>query len=684
MTAARTRPRAKLRADKQPLEPAREPLPISLRRRVVIEGVTPEVDGGRFPAKASLGEPVRVEVDIFAEGHDSLAGLMLYRRGGEARWTEVALQPLVNDRWWAEFPVTALGLHEFTVKAWVDRFGTWRRDLRKRLDAGQDVAVDLKTGLLLVEAAAERAKGPDALALTKYAKALKARRTAEVAAFDEGLTALMSEHGDRGEITDLGRIVQVWVDRERARFSAWYELFPRSASPDPKRHGTFRDVERLLPYVERLGFDVLYLPPIHPIGHAFRKGRNNTVKAGPGDPGSPWAIGSAEGGHKAVNPDLGTLDDFRRLVKAAARHGLEVALDIAFQCSPDHPYVKEHPEWFRKRPDGTIQYAENPPKKYQDIYPFDFECADWQALWEELRSIFYFWIDQGVKIFRVDNPHTKPFRFWDWVIDSLRKTHPDVLLLSEAFTRPKVMYRLAKGGFTQSYTYFAWRSTAEELREYLEQLGEPPVRDFLRPNFWPNTPDILTDQVQTGGRPAFMSRLVLAATLTASYGIYGPAFELLENRPLEVGKEEYLDSEKYQQRTWDLERGDSLADFISRVNKIRKENPALWSNRGLQFHDVDNATLLAYSKTTGDGEDLILCVVSVDPYHVQSGFVTLPLEDLGLDEDEPYQVHDLLSDAHYVWHGPRNYVELNPHAAPAHILRVRHRVRSERDFEYYM
>jgi starch synthase (maltosyl-transferring) len=651
---------------------------------VVIEGVTPEVDGGRFAAKATLGRPVRVEADVFADGHDVLAGLLLHRCEAETVWTEQPLRALVNDRWWADFPVVTLGLHRFTLRAWVDHFATWRRDLERRIAAGQAVGADLRIGAALVEAAASDAPGPEGRQLGRFARAIRGRRAPADAALDPQLRDLMARHGGRGEVTQYDREVPVWVDPARAGFSAWYEMFPRSASPAPGRHGTFGDVEARLPYVKHMGFDVLYLPPIHPIGRAFRKGRNNSVKAAKDDVGSPWAIGSKEGGHKSINPELGTLDDFRQLVRAAVAHGIDIALDVAFQCSPDHPYVREHPEWFRKRPDGSIQYAENPPKKYQDIYPFDFECADWRALWSELRSIFDYWIAQGVRIFRVDNPHTKPFRFWEWCLDGLRREHPDVILLSEAFTRPKVMYQLAKLGFSQSYTYFAWRNTAWELREYLRELVAPPVRDFFRPNFWPNTPDILTELLQTSGRPAFMARLVLAATLSSNYGIYGPAFELLEHEPLEPGKEEYLNSEKYQLRTWNLEQPDTLRDFIARVNRIRRENPALHANESLSFHETENEMLLAYSKSTAGAEDVTLTIVNLDPYRVQSGLLHIPLDDFGLDREEPYQVHDLLSDARYTWRGDRAYIELNPHAVPAHVLRVRHRLRSERDFEYYL
>jgi starch synthase (maltosyl-transferring) len=426
-----------------------------------------------------------------------------------------------------------------------------------------------------------------------------------------------------------------------------------------------------------MGFDVLYLPPIHPVGHTHRKGKNGSPTAGPRDPGSPWAIGSEEGGHKAVHPQLGTLEDFHRFVDKAREHSMEVALDISFQCSPDHPYVREHPSWFRRRPDDTVQYAENPPKKYEDIYPFDFETEDWRELWEELKSIVLFWIAQGIRIFRVDNPHTKPFVFWEWLIDEIKRDHPDVILLSEAFTRPKIMYRLAKLGFSQSYTYFAWRNTKWEFSQYFTELTQTEVREYFRPNLWPNTPDILTEYLQSGGRPAFMTRLVLAATLGASYGIYGPAFELCENRPREPGSEEYLNSEKYEIKQWELDRPDSLKDLIARVNQIRRENPALQSDWSLVFHQVDNEQIICYSKRSEDLENVILVVVNLDPRYMQSGWVELALDELGLDGDESYQVHDLLTGARHRWQGRRNYVELNPHVVPAHVFRLEREVGSD-------
>ena len=649
------------------------------RRRVAIEAISPEVEAGRFPAKRSLGEKVAIEADVFADGHDAVACVIRYRHQSEVAWTEVPMVTLGNDRWRAEVIVSRLGRYLYTVQGWVDRFQTWRLQLAKRVAAGQDVGQELKVGAQLVEAAAKRAQGVDAALLTKHAEAL----ASGTATIGKDVIDLMDRYPDRSEAVTYPRELQMLVDPERARFSAWYELFPRSAG-EPDRHGTFRDVEKRLPYIAGMGFDVLYLPPIHPIGRTNRKGANNVIKASPGEPGSPWAIGSEEGGHKSIAPELGTLDEFRHLLGAAKEKGLDVALDIAFQCSPDHPYVREHPEWFRHRPDGSIQYAENPPKKYEDIVPFDFECEAWRELWAELLSIITYWIDQGVHVFRIDNPHTKPFPFWEWLIGEVKRGNPDVIFLAEAFTRPRVMYRLAKCGFTQSYTYFTWRHTAWEITQYFTEMTQSPISDFFRPNLWANTPDILTEFLQTGGRPAFAARLVLAATLGANYGIYGPAFELIEARAKEPGSEEYLDSEKYQLRSWNIDSPDSLREMITLVNEIRHENVALQSDRGLRFHTTENENLLAYTKSTTELADVVLTVVNLDPHHTQAGMVTLPLKDLGLDTDKSYQAHELLSGARYMWNGPRNYVEINPHAAPAQIFRFRRRVRSEHDFEYFL
>jgi starch synthase (maltosyl-transferring) len=662
---------------------------VALTPRVAIEAVTPAVDGGRFPVKRTVGDTVVVECDAFADGNDLLAGVVRYRRDGgaspkgaaRARWHEAPLLPLANDRWQGAFPVEQPGRYRFTVEVWIDRFGTWARDFAKRVEAGQDAGVDLRIGAALVRAAARRARGADRTRLSGFAGRLEAGGAEAVQLARSGeLAEAMHRYPDRSAATRSAPELLVTVDRERARCGAWYEMFPRSASPEPGRHGTFADCEARLPYVAGMGFDVLYLPPIHPVGRSHRKGRNNAETAGPGDPGSPWAIGAEEGGHTAVHPELGTLEDFRRLVARAREQGLEIALDLAFQCAPDHPYVREHPEWFRRRPDGTVQYAENPPKKYQDIYPFDFESPAWRALWEELRSVVRFWIDQGVRIFRVDNPHTKPFAFWEWLIDGIRKTDPDVLFLAEAFTRPKVMYRLAKLGFTQSYTYFTWRNTKAELTEYFTELTHPPVREFFRPNLWPNTPDILHKYLQDGGRPAFAVRFVLAATLAANYGIYGPAFELVEHRAAEPHSpppagEEYLNAEKYEIKTWDLDRPDSLRGLIARVNGIRRAHPALQRDDTLVFHGIDNDRLLCYSKR-GPGEDLVLAVVNLDPAFAQTGWTNLSLAALGLHPDETYAVTDLLTGARYLWRGARNYVALRPAEQPAHIFHLRRGVTS--------
>ena len=655
------------------------------RERVVIENLSPEIDAGRFSIKRVAGETVIAELDAFTDGHDHINVVLLYRHAREPDWHELPMAPLGNDRWRAEFSVVELGHYHYSACAWVDHFETWRHDLARRPDTDKDLPVVFTAGAGLVEAAAQRATGTEARRLQAFAEALRGGTTlAEKrrAAADEEHARLMYRYAERRFVTRYARELAVVVDRERVRFSAWYEFFPRSCGDSG--HGRFADCEAMLAYVAAMGFDVVYLPPIHPIGQSFRKGPNNELAAGTDDVGSPWAIGSAEGGHKAVHPELGTLEDFRRFVACAAEHGLEVALDIAFQCSPDHPYVAEHPEWFRRRLDGSIQYAENPPKKYQDIYPFDFESEVWEGLWRGLKSDVDFWIAQGVRIFRVDNPHTKPFAFWEWLIGEVKAAHPDVIFLSEAFTRPKVMHRLTKLGFSQSYTYFTWRNTKSELIEYFTELTQSQEREHFLPNVWPNTPDILSEYLQFGGRPAFAVRHVLAATLAASYGIYGPVFELAEARAREPGTEDYANSEKYEVRRWDLDRPDSLRDFIARVNRIRRDNPALQSDWSLQFHAIDNDKLIAYSKATADGSDNVLVVVNLDPHHRQSGWIELPLEHFGLVPGQPYQMHDLLSDARFLWDGVRNYVELEPQTAPAHIFRLRRRVRRENDFDYYL
>jgi starch synthase (maltosyl-transferring) len=657
------------------------------RKRVVIEGVSPEIDGGDFAVKRTEGEKVVVEADIFTDSHDLLTCVLLFRKEENRLWNAAAMEPLVNDRWRGAFQVGETGRYRYTIKAWVDPFKTWRRDLRKKMDAGADISVDLLFGRELIEQAVSRADDEAAARLKQYLATLAAedREVERVAiALGEELAGCMEVCPEKEFVTAYDNELPVVVEREKARFSTWYEMFPRSCAGRRGDHGTFEDCERILPYVASMGFDVLYFPPIHPIGFSNRKGKNNSPAAEPGEPGSPWAIGSELGGHKAVHPDLGNLNDFRRLMQKAAEHGIEIALDLAFQCSPDHPYVREHPEWFRRRPDGTLQYAENPPKKYEDIYPIHFETDGRQELFMELKSVVLFWIEQGIRIFRVDNPHTKPFVFWEWLIREIKKDYGEVIFLSEAFTRPKVMYRLAKLGFSQSYTYFAWRNTKGEITRYFQELTGKEIREFFRPNLWPNTPDILTEFLQTGGRPGFMSRLALAATLGASYGIYGPAFELCERRPREVGGEEYLDSEKYEIKTWNLKDPLSLKDFIARVNRIRKENPALQSNETLRFHECDSDRILCFSKHTEDFSNVIFVVVNLDPHHTHGGWVHFPVEEMGLESRQGFQVHDLLSDARFLWHGSRNYLEIDPRICPAFIFRLRRRLRTERDFDYFM
>ena len=657
------------------------------RSRVVIERVRPEVDGGRYPIKRIVGETVSVEADVFCDGHDQLSVQLLHRCKSEDNWQSTPMSAVINDRWVGEFTVEAIGEFVYTVQAWNDHFLSWHADLQKRFAADQVTAIDLASGAELTEAAAARADGEDRIRLSEWAQRLNnpdALHRLEQICLDADLVALVAKYPNRDTATTYHLELRVTVDRPRAQFSSWYEMFPRSAATKADTHGTIRDVEQRLPYVAEMGFDVLYLPPIHPVGETFRKGKNNATEACPGDVGSPWGIGSTEGGHKSVHPLLGTLDDFRRLVRAAEKWGIELALDIAFQCSPDHPYVREHPDWFRHRPDGSIQYAENPPKKYQDIYPFDFECADWRGLWEELKSVFDFWIKEDVKIFRVDNPHTKPFSFWEWCLGEIKKEHPDVLFLAEAFTRPKIMHRLAKLGFSQSYTYFAWRNTKEELTDYLTELAQPAIKDVFRPNLWPNTPDILTEHLQVGGRSAFMSRLVLAATLGANYGIYGPPYEHTWTEPREPGSEEYLNSEKYQIHHHEISRPDSLRHMIGRMNAIRREFEVLQSNGSLEFHDVDNPELICFSKSSEDFSEVVLVIVNLDSTYTQSGWVTIPSQKWKLDDSQPYQVHDLLNRSRFLWHGDRNYVELNPHTGPAHVFQVRRDGRTERDFEYFL
>jgi starch synthase (maltosyl-transferring) len=671
--------------------------------RVVIEAVEPEVDGGRHPVKRTPGETVHVTADIFGDGHDVVRAVLRYREiDGAGKpagdWHVTTMASEVNDHWHGMFVVGHVGWYEYVVDAWVDRFGTWRRDLQKKHEARQEVASDLLEGAALVRTAALRARGAPAGRRRKsvatgpatsgtaaadlatpgnepewmLAQAELLERGGDQAsrvaiALDPALLAAMNRHAEHVAVTSSEKMLRVVVEPVRARFGAWYEMFPRSAGPDPTRSATFDEAAGRLPEIAAMGFDVLYLPPIHPIGRTFRKGPNNTLTAGPNDPGSPWAIGGREGGHMSVEPGLGTIDDFDRFVERARALGIEIALDLAYQCSPDHPYVTEHPEWFRHRPDGSIKYSENPPKKYQDIYPFDFECADFQALWDELKRIVLFWVGHGVRIFRVDNPHTKPLRFWEWMIGEVRREHPGIVFLSEAFTRPKIMRHLAKIGFSQSYTYFTWRNEKPELTEYLTELTQTEVREYMRPNLFVNTPDILHEYLQLGGRPAFEARLVLAATMGATYGVYS-GYELCENRAV-PGTEEYMDSEKYQFRQWDWDRPGNIKPLVTRINQLRREHLALHGNWSLRFHATDNPHLIAYSKCTPDLTDIVLAVVNLDPFDTQHGWVQVPVRDWLL-EPTGYRVDDLLTHERYHWHGEWNYVRLDPGFRQAHILQV--------------
>lgn len=695
--------------------------PTDGRRRVVIEDVNPQIDSGMHPVRRVCGDELRVTAAVFADGKDRIAARLLYRRPGEKRWRFLPMRPAGNDLWSGTLVADDLGAWSFTILGWIDHFATWVAELKKRIaaqsnpeltdaipearpdgnaglgvgsnPAAQDVPLALRSGALMVHEAAARARGGDAKRLSEIARELERLAGERRSTYDnpctEELLKLMSRYPDLTHATRFEPELPLWVDRQRARFSSWYELFPRSASPIPGRHGTLSDVERQLPEIAEMGFDIVYLPPIHPIGRAFRKGPDNSTVAPPDAPGSPWAIGDkaavpcaplgAEaagdcGGHKSIHPLLGTFADFDRLINSGRSHGVEIALDIAFQCSPDHPWVTEHPEWFVIRPDGSIQYAENPPKKYQDIYPLNFESSQWRGLWDELYSVFEFWIERGVRVFRVDNPHTKAFPFWEWCLSTLKSKYPDTIFLAEAFTRPRVMYALAKRGFTQSYTYFTWRNSKSELQSYLEELARPPISEFFQPNFWPNTPDILHKTLQEGGRPAFMHRVILAATLSASYGIYGPAYELAENVPAKppngAGEsEEYLHSEKYEIRQRDRNAPGSLVPLLTRLNQIRRANPALQSNDSLHFHAIDNPSLICYSKTTPGFENTILVAVNLDSFNEQTGWTTLDLDRLGVVPHETFIVEDLLSGQSYSWKG-RNYVALRPGVQPAHIFRV--------------
>ena len=637
------------------------------KQRVIIEGVQPVVDGGRYPAKRTVGERVDVTAFIFGDGHDHVRARVDYRKDGDSAWTQVEMMPGFNDEWTASFTAAEKGKYVFKVAAWIDHFDTWHDGFRKKAAAKVDVRVELMEGALMLR----RLSQSDPLLAAHARKLEDTKNHAALVDFvvSEEFSSVVKKHPLVEHVVVTPEEFVVIVEQKPALFSTWYELFPRSASLDKGKHGTFKDCIKLLPRIAAMGFDVLYLPPIHPIGKVNRKGKNNNVGSKAGEPGSPWAIGNDEGGHKAIHPELGTLADFKSLIQQARKQGISIAMDIAFQCAPDHPYVKQHPQWFRQRPDGSIQYAENPPKKYQDIYPFNFENDDWKALWEELKSVFEYWIEQGVTIFRVDNPHTKPFSFWEWLIGEVNQKHNDIIFLSEAFTRPKVMAALAKGGFTQSYTYFTWRFSKQEIIDYVTELVNGPSRNYFRPNFWPNTPDILPSQLQNQGENIFIIRYALAATLSASCGIYGPAYEFCENKAVE-GKEEYFDSEKYELRHYEWKRTNRMTDIISMVNRFRKENKALQSTWNTIFLPLENPNLIAYLKATDDLSNIIMVVVNLDQHAGQSGYVRVPKEVLKLGDNINLKLNDLMTDEQYTWAQEWNFVFLDPHKMPFHLFRV--------------
>jgi starch synthase (maltosyl-transferring) len=640
-------------------------------RTVWIANVWPELAGGRYPVKREVGDLFEVGADILREGHEALTAVLKYRTVKDTHWHEVRMAPAGNDRWIGRFPLEENTRYLYTIEAYPDAYRSWAEDLKKRLAAGMEVTSELLEGAALLRRGLPRAAGADRKRLEARLADFEAAATPAARSrilLDEETAELMDTYPDRSAATTYDGELEVVVDRPLVRFAAWYELFPRSQATDPGRHGTFQDCIRRLPDIAAMGFDVIYLPPIHPIGRSFRKGKNNSLTAGPQDPGSPWAIGNEQGGHKTIEPALGSLADFRSFVAAARQAGIEIALDYALQCSPDHPYVSEHPAWFNQRPDGTIKYAENPPKKYQDIYPLNFYCRDREALWEEMKSILLFWIEQGVRIFRVDNPHTKPIPFWAWLIAEIQAVYPDVIFLAEAFTRPKVMQALAQVGFTQSYTYFTWRNFKDELSAYFTELTQSEMAEYFRGNLFANTPDILPPILQQGGRPAFQMRLVLAATLSSVYGIYS-GYELCENAAI-AGTEEYLNAEKYEVKVRDWDGPGNIKAFIARLNAIRRENRALHEYRNLRFYDSDDDNVLFYGKRSHDGGNAILVAVNLDPFEAHQARVRLPLESLGIDPEERFQVHELLTDQRHLWKGPEQLIRLDPEQEPAAIYRV--------------
>lgn len=648
----------------------------------------PEINRGKFAIKRIIGEKVRVSADIFADGHDQVLVNLLFRKQGESEWQKTEMNLIVNDLWEGEFSVNEIGIYEYTLEAMVDHLSTWWKDIQKKAKSGNNIIVDIKSGIsLLAESASKIQDMSEKEAIQQLITFISKEKKQEflIKILEEQLDSrFLKNYPVQNHVYRYTNILKVVVDRKRAGFSSWYEIFPRSCSNETTRHGTFRDCLNRIPLIAEMGFNVLYFPPIHPIGVSHRKGKNNLTTSNPGDPGSPWAIGSEEGGHMTIHPELGNMSDFQQVIKKAKQYGMEVALDMAFQCSPDHPYIKEHPEWFRWRVDGTIQYAENPPKKYEDIVPFNFETKHWRELWEELKNIVLFWIKKGVKIFRVDNPHTKPFLFWEWLISLIKKDYPEVIFLSEAFTRPKVMYRLAKLGFTQSYTYFTWRNTKQELTEYMTELTQTQVKEFFRPNFWPNTPDILSEYLQADGEPAFIIRFILAATLSSNYGIYGPPYERFINKAVQ-GKEEYYNSEKYELRSWlPQEVKESTQELFAAINRIREENVEFHTSNNIRFMPVENNQLLYFAKFNENKNNAILVIVNLDPNYTQSGWIKVPLHELQILPEQSFLAQDILGGGQYIWQGEYNYVELNPHILPAHIIKIKKNLKKENQFDYFI
>lgn len=651
---------------------------------IIIERVEPEVDSGRYPIKREIGDRLDVSADIFKEGHDVLTAVLRYRTISDTTWHEAAMSHVDNDRWSGHFDLHENTRYLYTIGAFSNTFESWRQEITKKFQAGERIESELLEGRALVEGAAKRATKEDKARLNELLNQWRSSdaQDAQLAVvLSEELSHLVERHQERTAWTLYDRELKVVVDRVRARYGAWYEIFPRSQGTTPGKGSTFKECEQRLPAIKGMGFDVLYLTPIHPIGRTNRKGKNNSLTSTPSDPGSPYAIGNEQGGHDAVEPSLGTIEDFDRFEKAVRAHGMELAMDFAINCSPDHPYVKEHPEWFAHRPDGTIKYAENPPKKYQDIYNVDFYCKDWLGLWNEMKRVILFWADHGVKIFRVDNPHTKPVAFWEWLIHEVQDRHPDAIFLSEAFTRPKMMKVLAKAGFTQSYTYFTWRNFKQELTDYLIELSRSEVKEYFRPNFFTNTPDILPEILQQGGRPAFKFRLALAATLSPSYGIYS-GYELCENRAL-PGKEEYLDSEKYEVTIWDWDRPGHIVDYVTLLNRIRRDNPALHELENLEFYESSNDQILFYGKSTADKKSAVLVAVNLSPFQAHEAHLRIPIATLGIKAEETYQLHNVITDHRDLMIGDSYIVRLDPQVEPVAIFVVRRWTHREQEVDYF-